>query len=210
MKILIYLLCASCAAITSKWPNNPIQVKNNVINYTNHDIACKELGNWLANATGKNIIIKNSNHHVSVCWAKISAKHAWQQFRQQCLNQKPSSAKTTFVIKVRWLILDDLAETALGINNDERQITRKNLEPSCTLWGIIQRVQSFKDILNYLLRDLAKSKHIITIAEPTLVMSPNSESNFRTLIMLPYTVKTARSSYETMHSIPIDIKVKFK
>lgn len=204
MKIYLLLLINYSLAITS-WPENPIKLENNTISLNKDKVSCQKLGYWLAQTTKRNSIITQNNNIISVSWHHISLKKAWQQYNDLCQIKQ----NTIHAIQLKWLILDDFANESLGLDRDRWQISRSNMRASSKLWHTIQQLNDFSRIFDFILNDLKSSQHITAIAEPYLVTTANKKSFLKTQIVMPYIVKTSRTTYNTMQSIPIDLSVEY-
>lgn len=123
------------------------------------------------------------------------------------LMPKPKPKKPMIAIELKWLIMDEWAQSQLGLNQQNWTIEPINLKPSNKLWQIVEQMHNWDLILNQILQDLTQKRHMLCIAKPYLLTNLDTKSSLQTNILVPYIVKTAHASYNTMQNLPIDITV---
>lgn len=198
--------CATLFASTSL--SSPIKFDGKFLHMDFVKTDCNVALDWLSTVTKKNIIMKQSKQKIILNWQKITPEDAWQQLQRTCdfrFTEQPMVA-----VKLYWLILDNYAESNLGLNLNNLIIQPKNLKPSAKLWNIVSRIKSWEDVFNYILKDLNKSSHIFTLSDPYILTLPEHASIIKTNILMPYLVKTTHSTYNSMQILPIDLQVKTK
>lgn len=112
-------------------------------------------------------------------------------------------------INIKWLIIDKYAEFKLGLNNKSLEIKQDNVQPSAKLWQLITKIRSWTNIFDAIIQDLMKTEHIISIADTSITTIPKHNSKFYSNIIIPYVVKTSRTSYSAMQNLPIEINVNY-
>lgn len=191
--------------ISINWHNMPIK---KAWNYLNKVCNQRTLKTYNLETTEdlpelKNIITKPSrlsqNATQIILWGT--------EVEHKTIKQLLPKSKAMLAIKLKWLIMDDVAEQALGLDLGNIQIQPKTILPTARVWQLVNSLKDWQIILNSILNDLKQTKHILSISEPYLLVKQNSKSSFQSNIIVPNIIKTSRSSYTTMQNLPIDMTI---